>query len=162
MENWVDYILIWVLISVFINLFGIWINIKINYYKGKWDKNKKTPIYKLELGDWVKYYQVYKYEIDYTCHSFIIDNPLYIIISLILIPFYSWFKFPYYERRNAGYGSFTKEELEDINFNIGKYYEKESEKAWSKYYKEINKEKIEKDILNNINKDFNQHYYGRS
>ena len=158
MENYLIFILIWGLISIFINLFGIWINIKIPYYKGKWDKNKKTPIYKLELSNWDECYQVYKYEIDYSCHSFIIDDLLYIIISIFLIPFYSWFKFPYYERRDAGYGSFTKKKLKSINFDIDEYYELECKKSWEKYNQKIEKENKEKEILNNINKDFNKHY----
>jgi hypothetical protein len=135
MENWVDYILIWVSVSVFINFFGFWINIKIPYYKGNWDINKKTPIYKLELSDWNDYYQVCKYEIKYVRYFVITDNIFHIFSFIFFIPFSCWFGFPQYEKRDVGYGNFIKEKLEDINFDIGKYYEKESKKAWNKYYK---------------------------
>jgi hypothetical protein len=155
------WIIGFILISLFINLFGIWINIKIPYYKGKWDKNKKTPIYKLEkdISRFSNNYKIYKYEIDYSCYFEIIDIDLLSIWSIFL-PFSSWFKFPHYEREDTGYGSFTKEELKNINFDIGEYFELELKKSWEKYNQEVEKENKEKEILNNINKDFNKHYNG--
>jgi hypothetical protein len=158
MENYLIFILIWGLISIFINLFGFWINIKIPYYKGKWDKNKKTPIYKLEKYTWENYYGIFRYEIDYDCYFYIIDDIFWIVFSLSFLPFSSWFKFPYYEREDTGYGNFKN--LNEIDFDLGEYYERECKKGWDDYNKEIEKENLEKYILNNINKDFNKHYHG--
>jgi len=155
------WIIGFILISLFINLFGIWINIKIPYYKGKWDKNKKTPIYKLEkdISRFSNNYKIYKYEIDYSCYFTIIDIDLLSIWSIFL-PFSSWFKFPYYEREYTGYGKFFEDELEDIDFDLGEYYERKWKKDNDEYNKEIEIENNKRNILNNINKDFNKHYNG--
>jgi hypothetical protein len=158
-----DYMILFLgyfLLSIIINLFHIWINIKIPFYKGKWVRNKKTPIYKLELDRWDDYFKIYKYEIKYSCFWDIKDSKILMIFSVGFMPFSCWFKFPYYKKGYSGYGKFSKKELKDINFDIEEYYEISYKEKEDIYNKRILKEKREKEMLNNINKDFNKHYYG--
>jgi hypothetical protein len=148
----------WVFGSCFINFFGLLFHIKINYYKGKWDRNKKSPIYKIEKSGWVYDYTIYKYEIDYDCYHFINDSAFLIIISVLFLPFSCWFRFPYYKRGDLGYGEFDQENIPNIDFDLGEFWEFKNNKSMDEYYKEIEKENKEKEILNNLNKDFNKHY----
>lgn len=148
--------LVWVIGSFFINLLGLFINFKIPYYKGKWDRNKKSPIYKIEKSRWTSHYSIYKYKIKYDCY--IIDNDFLILFCIFLLPFSCWFHFPYYKKGDIGYGEFNEKDIPNIDFDLGVFWEIERNKSLEEYTKVITKENKEKKILNNLNKDFNKHY----
>lgn len=147
----------WILMSGFINLFGFLINIKVPLYKGKWDRNKKSPIYKLERVKYWDHYNVYRYSIDYNCYHLINDSSLLILIFICFLPFSCWFRFPYYKKEDQRYGNFMEKDIPD-NLNLEKYYESRCKKDYDKYLEKLNLENYFKDKINNLNKDFNKHY----
>lgn len=157
------YIFYWVLISIILNIILCFLpGIKLNYYKGKWGK-KKEPLYKLELEYWGDYYNVKKYQIEYFTR-FMEDEVgdrdfLFHLLFCIFVPIYCLFRFPKYSAENSSYGEFSKQDiLEMVDFNLEKFWEDSNDMAWTKYNRELEKEKEEKNKFNQINKEFYEHY----
>lgn len=154
MENF--WIIVWITFSIIINILGVFINFKINYYKGKWGV-KKTPIYRLKsnLGD---NYSIFKYELKWDIYP---QNDFIVFFLFFLVPFGWWFKFPIYEEKDDYYGSFKLEELqnwENLNLNLEEYYEKKDKESWDKYHQITEKWRIKNELIDSFNEDFNKNY----
>lgn len=92
----------WIICCLIINIIGLFIPLKINYYNGKWGV-KKTPIYRLKHNYRKNHYSIFKYELDWDMYY---QGDGSILFSMFLIPFSSWLKFPVYEEKRCFYGSF--------------------------------------------------------
>jgi hypothetical protein len=156
MEN-IDIFLCWIVLSFFINLLGLGIDIKIPYYRGKWVKDKKTPIYKLEYKGNKKLYSVYKWELKW--EELVTDCEGIVIFGLFFIPTFTWFNFPKYERTGESFGLFTQEKLEELGlFNLEEYYNKQLKDDCDIHNALIIKENMKKNKIEKYNEEFRKHF----
>lgn len=148
-------ILFIIILSFICNISNFFINIKINYYKGKFGL-KKTPIYKLSYIGMIKWEERYGVEKWFIKYEILDSNPLVMLFGFLFCPIFCWFKFPYYEKHDDVYGSFTLEEGEKLVLDT--YFEDEYSKSLEKHTSLLNRDKVLSDRLNKINKDFRENY----
>lgn len=150
------FVLVYVITNTVLNSCWIFLPFfKLNYYKGKWGK-KKEPLYKLEWNSDCQRYSIYQYNINYESKEW--KNEVLTLLSIFVIPFFTVFKFPHYIKGNC-YGKFSMEDISIMkDFDLGEFWNKQNQEAWNIYFKQVDESCKKNKILNNVNKDFNEHY----
>lgn len=158
MENYITLIfwsiLSYIILTLFFNLtLHAFSKLKWPWKNKKWD-GKMDPIYELYYGEWDNCYKIRKYELGYR------KNPNVNLLHWIF-PFYELFMFYGYKLCDGSYGSFTKNDIQNIEKPLSEIWEKEYEQH-KQEYEEINRvydiKIIKINKMNSLNKEFKENY----